>query len=244
MWSYYQAAIIKYIFIPFCIYLALLSYLSTTTVGAYIYSFDLDLSIEENRKEKERIKITAYSILGCASILFLFFVGLEINALTISGPGEYFSDIWNQIDTAQMILNLAQFIGFGACCICEKEVFSVELLRTFASLSTFFMWIKVFYWMRLFSSFAYYVKLIMQTIADSGLFMVMVGIIMFAFANFFLVINKNQLDTNRDVRAKEGWKEEDLESEYVNSTTGNMWLDAIIQIYLLGALGDFDITSY
>lgn len=112
--------------------------------------------------------------------------------MTISGPEEYFSDSWNQIDTVQIILNAALMICFYIDCIFQRDVISIELLRTFGSFSVFLMWIKVFYWMRLFNAYAYYVKLIQQTLSDSLLFMVMVAIIMFAFANFFLVINKNQ----------------------------------------------------
>jgi len=53
------------------------------------------------------------------------------------------------------------------------------------------MWIKVFYWMRLFSALAYYVKLIQQTFSDSFNFMLMVLIIINAFANYYYVISKN-----------------------------------------------------
>jgi hypothetical protein len=53
------------------------------------------------------------------------------------------------------------------------------------------MWLKVFYWMRLFSSLAYYVKLIQATLYDSLPFMVMVALIIFAFGNYFYVINNN-----------------------------------------------------
>ena len=55
------------------------------------------------------------------------------------------------------------------------------------------MWIKVFYWMRLFSALAYYVKLIQQTISDSMNFMLMVFLIILSFANFFYVIDRNML---------------------------------------------------
>ena len=56
MWSQYQMAIIKCIFIPFVIYLALLSYFSSTTVGVFIESFELDMDIEENKKEFKKLK--------------------------------------------------------------------------------------------------------------------------------------------------------------------------------------------
>jgi len=53
------------------------------------------------------------------------------------------------------------------------------------------MWIKVFYWMRLFPSLAYYVNLIKQTVVDVQSFLLMCIIILSAFANFFYVLNNN-----------------------------------------------------
>ena len=53
------------------------------------------------------------------------------------------------------------------------------------------MWLKVFYWMRLFSALAYYVKLIQDTIIEMSNFLLMVLIIIFAFSSFFYVINLN-----------------------------------------------------
>ena len=104
---------------------------------------------------------------------------------------EYFSDYWNCIDAVSLSINV---IFLSMCTLnfsFENEFFQVELVRTFGAFSCFFMWIKVFYWMRLFSSLAYYVKLIQQTISDSLLFMLMVFLIILSFANFFYVIDRN-----------------------------------------------------
>ena len=60
------------------------------------------------------------------------------------------------------------------------------------------MWIKVFYWMRLFESLATYVNLIQRTIADCLKFMALVLIIVFSFANFFYVINLNMIDKDTE----------------------------------------------
>ena len=60
---------------------------------------------------------------------------------------------------------------------------------TIGAYAVFFMWLKMFYWMRLFESTAYYVKLIVQTIADCMTFMLMILIILLAFGNFFMIIN-------------------------------------------------------
>jgi hypothetical protein len=93
------------------------------------------------------------------------------------------------------------------------------------------MWIKVFYWMRLFSSLAYYVKLIMQTISDSFPFMIMVAIIISAFANYFYVIQNVLQHENPDESYYDG---------YYGSGLG----DVLVSVYLMGALGDFDSGAF
>ena len=65
-------------------------------------------------------------------------------------------------------------------------------------------------------------------------FMLMVLIIINAFANFFYVINKNQELVG--------------DKHYYDSYTKNSVADVIISVYMLGwsvgALGDFDSTIY
>ena len=108
----------------------------------------------------------------------------------LAGDGmDYFNDYWNCIDACSISCN---FIFLMMCTFnfsFENEYWTLEVIRTFGAFSCFFMWIKVFYWMRLFSSLAYYVKLIQQTISDSMPFMLMVAIIIFSFANFYYVID-------------------------------------------------------
>jgi hypothetical protein len=123
------------------------------------------------------------------------FGSLEVQQMFASGL-QYFDDPWNCVDAASLGLN-GTFLFLSAVDIVnENEYFDVELIRSFGSFACFFMWIKVFYWMRLFSSLAYYVKLIQQTIADSMNFMLMVAIIIFSFANFFYVIDRNLQNTS------------------------------------------------
>ena len=91
------------------------------------------------------------------------------------------------------------------------------MLRTLGAFACFFMWVKVFYWMRLFESLAYYVKLILQTMTDSMPFMLMVGIIVMSFANFFYVIDRN---------LSSYWTEDNGIS-YYKSYTGHKIVDVI-----------------
>jgi uncharacterized integral membrane protein len=89
------------------------------------------------------------------------------------------------------------------------------------------MWLKVFYWMRLFSSLAYYVKLIQATLYDSLPFMVMVALIIFAFGNYFYVINNNLVDNS-----------------YFGNWFDNPMGDVLVMVYLMGTLGDFDSDAF
>ena len=104
----------------------------------------------------------------------------------------------------------------------------IYTVRTYGALCCWFMWIKVFYWMRIFRNFAYFITIITATIGDSGSFMVMLCIIIFAFANMFFIIQNNTL-------------REDY--HYVNSFLGIGWLDSIIAMYLM-SLGEFDYDGY
>jgi hypothetical protein len=93
------------------------------------------------------------------------------------------------------------------------------------------MWIKVFYWMRLFTSLAYYVKLIMETIASSLPFMLMVLIILMSFSNFIYVINVNLNHMYPD-------------NSYYKKYSGVGVIDVVISVYMLGMLGDFESEVY
>ena len=91
------------------------------------------------------------------------------------------------------------------------------------------MWLKLFYWMRLFSSTAYYVNLICQTIADIKIFGILVLLVIFAFANFFMILNDNNPT--------------DQEDSYVRKYVDNKIVDSFLSIYLI-MIGDFDNKVY
>ena len=108
---------------------------------------------------------------------------------------------------------------------------SLETLTSVGSFCCFFMWIKVFYWMRLFLALAKYVKLIIQTLVDSTPFMIMVFIIVGAFANYTFVANKNIIHDK-------------MGDGYYAPYFGVPLLDVLVATYNLGMLGDFDTESF
>jgi hypothetical protein len=104
---------------------------------------------------------------------------------------EYFSDYWNILDITSITLNFVYLSMVIICLIKETWVFERNVMQNIGAFACFLIWIKMFYWMRLFSTTAYYVKLITSTIWDCKDFMLMVLIIMVAFASFFYMINLN-----------------------------------------------------
>ena len=89
--------------------------------------------------------------------------------------------------------------------ISDKNIFSTTDLRAYVGCSCFVMWIKVFYWMRLFKHTAYYIKLITQTINDVGIFLACTLIILVAFANLFFFLNIDSTDKSRAVISYTGF---------------------------------------
>lgn len=90
------------------------------------------------------------------------------------------------------------------------------------------MWIKVFYWMRLFKDTSYFIILIMRTITDSAAFIVMLLIIFFAFANFNYILQLN-VEGTEDVYV----------TEYIE---GHNVFNSILAQYMV-ALGQFDCSD-
>jgi len=124
-------------------------------------------------------------------------------------------------------INVWVFIQIIVNVCADDIVFSVCSLRAYFGFACFIMWIKVFYWMRLWESTAYYVKLITQTLSDVKLFLLLCLVIVFAFANLFFMLNIGT-DSNNRVLIK---------------YTGYAPIDSVIAIYQF-ALGDFHYSDF
>ena len=95
------------------------------------------------------------------------------------------------------------------------------------ALAMFFMWIKAFYWMRLFSMFSNYVRLIRATLWDIKFFMILYFFILLTFANALIILNTGRLESKKLY--------DDIFSFRV--------LDAFFNIYLL-SLGEFATDNF
>ena len=62
----------------------------------------------------------------------------------------YMSDVWNVFDLSSLILNAVFIFMLDIVELSDSLIFDPITIRTVGSLCTWFLWIKVFYWMRLF----------------------------------------------------------------------------------------------
>lgn len=179
MWEFYQPAIFKWMFCPYLIYLVIICYNSGYLMGHFMQIVE---QMEEREKEepdyaskssdrahRDRIRMQGLGLTVIALLLLLAFFSLELKQMNSMGMTNYLADVWNIIDLSSAMLNLS-FSTMFIWCLVTDEVnnkinksdasFSFVTTHTVAGFACMFMWLKVFYWCRLFSNLAYYVKLI------------------------------------------------------------------------------------
>ena len=65
----------------------------------------------------------------------------------------------------------------------------VAVMRVTAAISMLLMWIKFFYWMRLFRETASFIRMFSCIVKDIGSFVQMMLILILMFANAFLILD-------------------------------------------------------
>ena len=75
------------------------------------------------------------------------------------------------------------------------------LIRQVAAYAVFLQWVKTFYWMGLWPGPAYFLVQLSETFQAVRGFLIMFYIVIFAFANFFFIIQQNVEEG--------GWVDED-----------------------------------
>ena len=209
----------------------LIMYLSVYHLGEFLEH--LDHIDDASSISTERNLVVLLSTI--AIIFIAFFAAIEINQAKQSVI-DYFVDYWNYIDVLSLGLNLMFLIMLNTnCFMVSNEIFSKTHIRVNAAVGCFTLWIKLFYWMRLFKVTAYFITLITQTLFDIRVFMIMLTIILIAFGTFFSILNTDTSEF-QDVPDGQGY-------HYVGQYVGQRAIDAVIAMYLL-SLGEFDMDGY
>ena len=207
-WNYYYKRIFLACFIPYIIYfLSTIYYVSTHAVEG--------IDEEDNYALPDEV-ILRFIIIICVC----YFALLEFVSMFRDG-WQYWTDVFNYIDWAAFFLNF-----YTIHHIVREEGEDRDLIRTLVSILVMLMWIKTFYWLRLFSGTSFYIRLIRETLYDIKYFLVLFLFILMCFGSALTIMNQGR---NSENKAYSKFFDVDF-------------LDALLQQYIF-AIGNYDDTG-
>ena len=138
-------------------------------------------------------------------ISVFYFIFFEIVSISRDGV-HYLYDVFNYFDWAAFVLNYyvianswidekvtyefdVSEAGDGSEIVKEIGVADRFTMRTVAMFLVILMWIKTFYWLRLFTATSFYIRLIQETLADITYFLILFIFILMTFGTALLVMN-------------------------------------------------------
>lgn len=209
LWVGYKETIMKQLFYPFVVYMMSFSFYVTYLSKEHDNSFNLLFCAE------------MFCLVLCGKV-GLNFVMLELIQIARDRL-NYFKDFWNLLDLTSLILNITYVF-------CElNNRLDENKINMIGSIAVGLMWIKMFYWMRIFKPFAAFIRMVEAIMNSISVFTIMLLLVLLAFANCIMVLQLNRHDTDAE--------------PIFDAFTGYVPFDALIHAYLTG-LGDFNKDFY
>lgn len=131
-----------------------------------------------------------YFSIGLAGFLILFSTYFLLNELKQLKDGglEYLSSIWNYLDLLQPIgVYLLIFLQTYKMTY-PNQWMDPGYIAVVQSTTTFLVWFKFFYFMRIFASTGYYIRMIVDVMNDMVAFLLILLVSIVAFADSFLAL--------------------------------------------------------
>jgi len=194
-WDYYYKRIFFFGFIPYMVYFV------CTIV--YVTTWAVD-GIPTDEVWSPTPEFFLRWIVFVCVLYFLFF---EIVAIVRDG-WSYLTDIFNYFDWIAFFLNfyvtyttvwdsnlvtkeekVSNSADSTAYKTSAEKISDYEYRRAIASGLVLLMWVKTFYWMRLFTATSFYIRLISETLSDIKYFLILFIFILMTFGNTVLVMN-------------------------------------------------------
>jgi hypothetical protein len=174
MWSLYQEEIKRLVFYPFIgMFLAFV-----------LYAVEFSQTKTIDIKDPHFIgKIASLVVFGKMMMKYLMF---EVIALRDGGGWAYLTDFWNLIDWAILTLTV---------CFVATEFspfLSISTRNIVGGLAVMAMYIKIFRFLRIFSVFTTFIRMVQDMISDAKVFLLMLIIVISGFAITMLVFNLNR----------------------------------------------------
>jgi len=200
----------KFLFIPY--FLFVLSFL-------FYQNYSYPKSFEEEEGKNTWATLNLITIIFIIVVSLFFFIN-EMVQFKKHGIYYLFS-IWNYIDLGPPILAWATV---GMDIVQQKQTepgITETTIRITQGVASFFIWIKFLYFLRVFDTTGYLIRMIIDVIRDMRAFMIILLVTIIAFANSFFSISEANLE----------------EDKFVSG-----FLDSIFFTYRL-SLGDWDTES-
>lgn len=154
---------IRWMFVPYLLYLCMTYYMSGYCIANYLHSMmtygkktPFQKYLIKHRSEEWLHNIVLIPIIFCFTIYFSRRNVLRLVEL----KSKFFQDGWLCIDFITSYIN----VSVQMMCLIDlmrgDDFYGSNLILTVSAFTVFLMWIKVFYWCRLFQQFAYFIKLI------------------------------------------------------------------------------------
>jgi hypothetical protein len=120
--------------------------------------------------------------------LSLAFIIQQIIVLVLNRTASYIPfhildslSLWNVLDIISLPLNLSVII-------CDHHEVEMDKIQAIVSVSVLIMWIKLFYYARIFSTFQTHVRLIIESVKDMIPFLFVFFIAILAFGNTYYIL--------------------------------------------------------
>lgn len=210
LWEKYQEEIFRKVFMPYVIYffttLIYFTFFLREGKTTNWFNFLLDLSLQ---------------VLVLSNMLI--FEMLEVIQLQGAGVREYVLDFWNSFDQISFIMN-------GMTLFAHAMGYDIRIQKLMASVAMLMMYIKLFYWLRLFEATAAFIRMLAEIVQDIIPFLTFLVCCISMFANSMLILDQSR----RLAGAKES---------LITPVFDVPFLDAFFRTYLV-ALGEFDMDGY
>lgn len=200
MWEKcYKPEILMKEFYPYLIYLAMLILMTSVEQVNFlnfirIYDNDTGETVREEHEDIMTYIWIQHGLNSLTALMILKYLYREVVQLKYLGITGYINEPWNVFDMITILLNgtyLSQLIYIA---FIHQNGISEQyrmLIRTEGAFAMFFMWTKCFYWAKLFDNPAYFVTQLYATMQAVTGFMQILIIVIFAFSNFFYIIQHN-----------------------------------------------------
>jgi hypothetical protein len=161
------------------------------------------------------------ALIRAALVLFCFYFCINeyIQFQNESSALKYLTSIWNYVD---LIPNIIVLFALTISVLNSENEEVIKWQRYLHAIASFFICIKLLYFLRIFRMYGHLIKTIVEVVVDMKVFMVILLMSLLTFAGSFYILAKNNKD----------------DEVFIES-----YIDSLLKLFEL-MLGSFDTEKY